>query len=135
MHFKITILAAAIFALMSGAAYAGPHDRHDRGWHRGHDRHHYKHKHQRHHYHQPRSSFSLYIGSSPSWYRPAPYYERTQVIYSQPVIVPQPVVQHTALDDRYCREYQTTGRVGGRLQPGYGTACYQPDGSWQIVSY
>jgi surface antigen len=36
-------------------------------------------------------------------------------------------------DDRYCREYQATATIGGRLQETYGTACRQPDGSWQIV--
>lgn len=34
---------------------------------------------------------------------------------------------------RYCREYQQTISVGGRTQQGYGTACQQPDGSWEIV--
>lgn len=36
---------------------------------------------------------------------------------------------------RYCREYTKTIRVGGQLQSGYGTACMQPDGSWELVSY
>jgi surface antigen len=35
---------------------------------------------------------------------------------------------------RYCREYTTQARVGGRQQQVYGTACRQPDGSWEIVS-
>ena len=34
---------------------------------------------------------------------------------------------------RYCREYQQTIVVGGREQSAYGTACQQPDGSWEIV--
>jgi surface antigen len=34
---------------------------------------------------------------------------------------------------RYCREYQQTIVVGGQPQSGYGTACRQPDGSWQVV--
>jgi surface antigen len=34
----------------------------------------------------------------------------------------------------YCREYSHTIYVGGRPQRGYGQACRQPDGSWQIVS-
>ncbi len=34
----------------------------------------------------------------------------------------------------YCREYATTARIDGRLEQLYGTACRQPDGSWQIVS-
>jgi len=35
---------------------------------------------------------------------------------------------------RYCREFQHDITVGGRTQEGYGVACRQPDGSWQIVS-
>ena len=34
---------------------------------------------------------------------------------------------------RYCREYQQTVYIGGRPEKAYGTACRQPDGSWQIV--
>ena len=37
-------------------------------------------------------------------------------------------------DGRYCREYQQTIVVGGQPQSGYGTACRQPDGSWQVVN-
>lgn len=33
----------------------------------------------------------------------------------------------------YCREYQQTVVVGGRTQTGYGTACQQPNGSWEIM--
>lgn len=33
----------------------------------------------------------------------------------------------------YCREYQTTVSIGGRLQEMYGTTCRQPDGTWRIV--
>lgn len=39
----------------------------------------------------------------------------------------------TTTSGRYCREYQQTIMVGGQEQSGYGTACQQPDGSWQIV--
>ncbi len=35
---------------------------------------------------------------------------------------------------QYCREFITTILIGGEPQQGYGTACRQPDGSWQIVS-
>jgi surface antigen len=34
---------------------------------------------------------------------------------------------------RYCREYQAYAMVGGRRSQTYGTACMQPDGSWEIV--
>lgn len=33
---------------------------------------------------------------------------------------------------QYCREYQQTITVGGQTKRGYGTACRQPDGSWQV---
>jgi surface antigen len=35
---------------------------------------------------------------------------------------------------QYCREYTQTINVGGQTQKAYGTACRQPDGSWQVVS-
>lgn len=36
-------------------------------------------------------------------------------------------------EGRYCREYTTTVTVGGKAESAYGTACRQPDGTWQIV--
>jgi surface antigen len=36
-------------------------------------------------------------------------------------------------DGGYCREYTQTINVGGKSQKGYGRACRQPDGTWQIV--
>jgi len=45
-----------------------------------------------------------------------------------------PTRTYQAPDGRYCREYQQTVIVGGQQQQAYGTACRQPDGSWQIVS-
>jgi len=37
-------------------------------------------------------------------------------------------------DGRYCREYTSTASIGGEPQQTTGTACRQPDGSWQIVN-
>lgn len=31
-----------------------------------------------------------------------------------------------------CREYTIDARIGGRPEKVYGTACRQPDGSWQV---
>lgn len=45
-----------------------------------------------------------------------------------------PVETRKRSDGRYCREYQTTAVIGGRTQRTYGTACRQPDGSWELVS-
>ena len=36
-------------------------------------------------------------------------------------------------DGTYCREFQQTVTVGGETQEAYGTACRQPDGSWQVI--
>ena len=40
----------------------------------------------------------------------------------------------TSSSGRYCREYQQTVTVGGQQQSAYGTACQQPDGSWEIMN-
>ncbi len=45
-----------------------------------------------------------------------------------------PVRDGSDAEGRYCREYQQTIYVGGQQETGYGIACEQPDGSWEIVS-
>ena len=45
-----------------------------------------------------------------------------------------PVREGRSASGYYCREYQHTIYVGGKAERGYGTACQQPDGSWQIVN-
>lgn len=45
-----------------------------------------------------------------------------------------PTKTYQTPEGQYCREYQTTVTVGGETQDAYGTACRQPDGSWQIQS-
>lgn len=44
-----------------------------------------------------------------------------------------PTREGTGNRGQYCREYQTTIYVGGEAENGYGVACRQPDGSWEIV--
>jgi len=44
-----------------------------------------------------------------------------------------PKASYRREDGRYCREFISTATVAGREQQVYGTACWQPDGSWQIV--
>ena len=36
-------------------------------------------------------------------------------------------------DGTYCREFTQTVTIGSRTEEAYGTACRQPDGSWQII--
>lgn len=45
-----------------------------------------------------------------------------------------PIRTYQAPGGRYCREYQQTVTVGGQHQRAYGTACRQPDGSWEVVN-
>jgi surface antigen len=40
---------------------------------------------------------------------------------------------YQANNGAYCREYNQTINVGGQMSNGYGRACRQPDGTWQIV--
>lgn len=37
-------------------------------------------------------------------------------------------------EGRYCREFQQTVTVAGKTQQAYGTACRQPDGTWEIMN-
>ena len=45
-----------------------------------------------------------------------------------------PVREGVSSSGRQCREYYHTVTVGGRQEEAYGTACLQPDGSWQVVN-
>lgn len=44
-----------------------------------------------------------------------------------------PTRTYEASPGRYCREYTSQAEIGGRRQSVHGTACRQPDGSWEIV--
>lgn len=46
-------------------------------------------------------------------------------------VVPQRAYEQ---NNTYCREYSQNIVVGGKSERAYGTACRQPDGSWQIVN-
>lgn len=43
-----------------------------------------------------------------------------------------PVRTYQPQPGQYCREFQQTVVIGGQSQQAYGTACRQPDGTWQI---
>jgi surface antigen len=44
-----------------------------------------------------------------------------------------PIRTYQTADGTYCREFQQSIQVAGRTERAYGTACRQPDGTWQIV--
>lgn len=43
-----------------------------------------------------------------------------------------PTKTYQAGSGQYCREYRQDVMIGGEKQQAYGTACRQPDGTWQI---
>ena len=45
-----------------------------------------------------------------------------------------PTYTYEASPGLYCREFQQQVVIGGQVQDAYGTACRQPDGSWEIVA-
>ena len=45
-----------------------------------------------------------------------------------------PTSTYQAPNGQYCREFTQSINVGGKAQKGYGKACRQPDGTWQVVS-
>jgi hypothetical protein len=67
----------------------------------------------------------------PVYYYPPPtYYAPPPAAYAPPA-TSAPAYGQT--QGQTCREYQSTTTIDGRPQPTYGTACLQPDGTWQIV--
>ena len=56
-----------------------------------------------------------------------------QSIVTQSVPMQQAPMAMNASAKPYCREYQQTITIVGKTQKGYGTACLQPDGSWQLM--
>ncbi len=47
-------------------------------------------------------------------------------------VIPKPAYQNA--QGRYCREYTQTVVIDGKSKRAYGTACRQPDGSWNVVN-
>ena len=62
------------------------------------------------------------------WYRPWREPPRTVVIERR---VPVPT-RATVRPDAYCREFQKQIIIDGQVEPAYGVACRQPDGSWKL---
>src|SRR5437660_819374 len=71
-----------------------------------------------------------------AYYSPPPppvYYYPPPVYYTPPPATAVPPVAQDQAPGQTCREYQSTTTIDGRPQRTYGTACLQPDGTWQIV--
>jgi surface antigen len=63
------------------------------------------------------------IGESINWSNPDTGHSGTYT----------PTRDGTDQSGNYCREYQTTINVSGKVEKAYGTACRQPDGTWKVV--
>jgi|GEM_PF-4570556 len=115
--------ACALFLAVAGASAPALADwRYDEEW---------RWRHRPPHYHPyPRDMMMVY--PPPPMWRPGP---PPRVVYVQPAPIQAVPVSPPYTDPlgRYCREYQSTVMVGGRPQPGYGTACLMPDGQWRVV--
>lgn len=83
-----------------------------------------------------------YYNAAPArtYYVPS-YEQRTRTYEVRPQRMVIPVRETYVVDNsvnhansgRYCREYQAPVTVGSRQQESYGTACMQPDGSWEVI--
>lgn len=61
-----------------------------------------------------------------------PAYWQNQKTGNSYTVVP---TKNVTLDGNpYCREYRSTANIAGKKQQIYGTACRQPDGTWQTQS-
>ncbi|MEN6542653.1 hypothetical protein [Parvibaculum sp.] len=76
------------------------------------------------------------VMSQPAYYAPPPvaYAPAPSGYYGQAPLQAVPTSDvYRSTSGQYCREYQSTIRVGGRLQQSYGTACLGEDGDWRVV--
>ncbi|MPY70224.1 MAG: hypothetical protein GEU92_09055 [Alphaproteobacteria bacterium] len=107
--------------------------------HHGHYGHRYRH-HGRHHAKHWRGPRRVVVISRP---RPVYVVRPPVTVYqsyqSPPTVVYVPAPGAIAsppppqVASSYCREYTETVVIGGQTHSAYGTACQQPDGSWQKI--
>ena len=60
------------------------------------------------------------VGTTSTWHNPDSGHSGT------------PTSTYQAPSGQHCREYSQTVNIGGKTEEAYGTACRQPDGTWQI---
>jgi surface antigen len=116
-----TLVGAGVGSAISGGGpvYAADYHpeyrgNHRNGWYSGHHR----------GYYQP------YYGTTTTY--TTVYPATTYYVEPQPQVVQVNNYQEPQESQEYCREFNQGITIGGKVQPGYGIACLQPDGSWQI---
>jgi hypothetical protein len=76
--------------------------------------------------------YPYYYAPPPVVYAPAPVYSPAPAaVAPPPAAAPSSAYQPAG---QTCRQYQTTVTVDGQTQPGFGTACLQPDGTWRMIN-
>ncbi len=80
-----------------------------------------------------------YVPAPAPVYQPVPVYYPAAPVYQQPAapVYQQPVSAQTnsvEFDQSYCREYENTAKIDGKIVKTYGTACRQADGTWKLVN-
>lgn len=104
--------------------YYGYHDRgHHRRYHGGY-----------HHSGYEYAPYYNYSGYSYDTYTTYPNnYAVTQIntTYANPNVTPA-YYQTPPTNAGYCREFTQTVSIGGKIKESYGTACMQPDGTWEM---
>lgn len=161
LHFGIFLTLLLFLFAAAAPAYADRDDRrgHDRGRGRGHDRHHGYYQRGRNTVIVRPNVISIWPDYGYSHYRPryTPHPNEVSMTCANGKIVTIRAAGLSIYDmlnkaenycarqvgnlyrvdilsgNRYCREYQTKTTIGGQRQSSYGTACLQPDGSWEIV--
>ena len=149
--FTLPLLAAAVLIFTLGAPGFAAAGGYGHGYKRGHGHSYYGHRYRpygyrnygygyrhygyghRHYGYRPYSGFSFYYAQPVA--PPPPVvvreYRTETVVFDQPTYqAASPTVAGAPSTCLMTREYQTEITVGGRLVPGYGQACLQPDGSW-----
>jgi hypothetical protein len=71
--------------------------------------------------HHARAGAGLLFLPQPAYYAPAP----AMTVIAAPL--------YSAPWPDHCRVFRGNARIAGSGQPFYGTACWQPDGTWRVV--
>lgn len=70
-----------------------------------------------------RQAYTKPVGETVSWSNPESGNSGTYT----------PTREGTSSTGRHCREYEQTIYIGGKAETGVGTACQNPDGTWDII--
>lgn len=135
MRSAISVIALAVASMVSaGPAHAQRGGFHHDGFHNGfrfHDGFRFRRDfdHRRFFFHP---FFFRHSFFRPFFFFGAPVFAPIPVALYPPMPYPSYLTGPSAAGGS-CYQYQTSIMMDGQIQPAWGTACQQPDGSWRIV--